>query len=121
MRTLQLARAAVAAGIDVLLKENGIGPAQIDETILAGGFGTHLDPQSAADAGMLPAGLVSRTSAIGNASLAGITAAAADAQAREEIRQIQESCTYLELSGSDLFSQSYLAHMDFYPEYDEEE
>ena len=70
---------------------------------------------------MLPAGLVSRTSAIGNASLAGITAAAADAQAREEIRQIQESCTYLELSGSDLFSQSYLAHMDFYPEYDEEE
>lgn len=121
VRTLQLARAAVAAGIDVLLKENGIGPAQIDETILAGGFGTHLDPQSAADAGMLPAGLVSRTSAIGNASLAGITAAAADAQAREEIRQIQESCTYLELSGSDLFSQSYLAHMDFYPEYDEEE
>ena len=47
VRNLQLAKAAVAAGIRVLLQQRGIAPEQVDGVYLAGGFGSYLDPESA--------------------------------------------------------------------------
>lgn len=54
VRNLQLAKAAVAAGIRVLLQQRGITPEQMDGVYLAGGFGSYLDPDSAIAIGMLP-------------------------------------------------------------------
>jgi len=51
---IQLAKAAIRAGIDILLDKTGITWEAVDEVILTGGFGTVLDPASAIDIGMLP-------------------------------------------------------------------
>jgi hypothetical protein len=54
VRQLQLAKAAVAAGIRILLEDSGVSYDEIDTLYLAGGFGTRLNPKSAAALGMLP-------------------------------------------------------------------
>ena len=71
VRQLQLAKAAVAAGIQVLLKKSGLKVSDIDRLYLAGGFGNYMDPGSAAKIGMIPEKLTSRIVLLGNASLAG--------------------------------------------------
>lgn len=118
VRQLQLAKAAVAAGIEILLEKNGLGPDDIDQAVLAGGFGTHLDPESAIGIGMLPAELSGKIKSVGNLSLAGISGAAGDPSGRTMagMRELADKCSYLELSGNDEFNDAYIEHMSFYEE-----
>lgn len=71
IRAIQLAKAAIAAGIHILVREYGITLQSIDRVILAGGFGYYLKPQAAAAIGLLPKELVSKTAAGGNTALTG--------------------------------------------------
>lgn len=71
IRAVQLAKAAIAAGIDILLREYGIMYDDVDRVILAGGFGYYLDPFSAAETGLIPAGLKNKTVSGGNTALLG--------------------------------------------------
>lgn len=121
VRQLQLAKAAVAAGIDVLLNEEGIAAEDVDELILAGGFGTRLDPHSAAEIGMFPAALESKARAVGNASLDGVARAAADPESADSILAIRDRCRYLELSANEEFDERYPEQMIFYEEDEEDE
>ena len=76
IRELQLAKAAVRAGIDILLRRYGIKPDQVGQVYLAGGFGQKLNPHKAEAIGLLPAGMAARTRPVGNTSLAGAMMAA---------------------------------------------
>ena len=120
VRQLQLAKAAVAAGISVLLKKAGLRAEDLDRLYLAGGFGTYMDPKSAAAIGMLPAALAEKTVLLGNASLAGARLALLDETRRDTLREIRRSCRYLELSGDPDFNREYPEQMLFYEEDDEE-
>lgn len=71
VRSLQLAKAAIAAGISILAKEYGKPLEQIRRVILAGGFGYYLHPEDAVRIGMLPGELLDRTVAGGNTALLG--------------------------------------------------
>ena len=71
VRSLQCAKAAIAAGISILLREYGILPKEVDEVILAGGFGYFLNPEDAEAIGLLPGNLSARTIAGGNTALYG--------------------------------------------------
>lgn len=71
VRAIQLAKAAIAAGIDVLCDRYGCVLADIDEVVLAGGFGYYLNPADAAEISMLPRELTGRTVAGGNTALTG--------------------------------------------------
>lgn len=71
VRAIQLAKAAIAAGIDILCDRYGCALADIDEVVLAGGFGYYLNPADAAEIGMLPRELIGRTVAGGNTALTG--------------------------------------------------
>ena len=71
IRKLQLAKAAVRAGVELLMKRAGVTAQDIDEVYLAGGFGTRLNIQSAAAIGLIPPELADKTRAVGNASLDG--------------------------------------------------
>lgn len=72
VRTVQLAKGAVAAGIEVLLDKYGIGPKQVDRVVLAGGFGYYLRPKDAAEIGLLPEELAGKAVAGGNTVLSGV-------------------------------------------------
>lgn len=71
IRAVQLAKAAIATGIDILLREYGIMYDDVDRVILAGGFGYYLNPPSAAQIGLIPAELENKTVSGGNTALLG--------------------------------------------------
>ena len=71
VRSLQLAKAAIAAGAEILIKEAGITPDQIGQVVLAGGFGYYLHPEDAVRIGMLPEQFLGRTVSGGNTALLG--------------------------------------------------
>lgn len=71
IRNLQLAKAAVRSGIEVLLLKAGIKTNEIGHVFLAGGFGYYLDVHGAVTIGLLPQELEDRTTACGNTALSG--------------------------------------------------
>lgn len=69
IRALQMAKAAIRAGIEILWQE--MGCPQGTKAYLAGGFGYELDEEAAYAIGLLPASLRGRVQVVGNTSLAG--------------------------------------------------
>lgn len=69
VRSLQMAKAAIRAGIEILWEE--MGSPKVDRVYLAGGFGYELDVKAAFAIGLLPVKLRGRVEAVGNTSLAG--------------------------------------------------
>ena len=100
-----------------MLQQADLGLEDIDSLHLAGGFGSHLSPQSAAAIGMLPRALLDKIVCVGNASLTGASMALLDSNARLRLLDIQKNCRYLELSGNPDFNILFPEHMTF----DEEE
>lgn len=113
VRNLQLAKAAVAAGIRVLLDHQGITAEQVDGLYLAGGFGTYMDPNSAMAIGLLPRSMGGRLHSLGNAALAGAGTLALDEDRWAQVRDVAGRCTYLELSGRNDFAAAFGEEMIF--------
>ncbi len=113
VRKLQLAKAAVAAGIEILLSEAGKQAGEVETVFLAGGFGDNLNPDSAAKIGMIPAALEDKIFSVGNSSLSGVRQMLMNPQRREALLEVQRRCRYLELSGSGAFSDAFIEHMTF--------
>ena len=111
VRKLQLAKAAIAAGIQTLLAHAGIRSA--DGLMLAGGFGSYLDPRSAARIGLFPAELLPSVRALGNTAGAGAVMAASSPAAREKIERITAECEYVELSTDKTFNEQFVMQMMF--------
>ena len=112
IRKLQLAKGAVAAGIAVLMRARGLKCDDIGQVFIAGGFGSVLDKHSAAGIGMIPAELVDRTVAIGNAAAGGAMIAATTQNAEKRLDEIAKSMKYIELSSDENFSDEYIRQMN---------
>lgn len=112
IRKLQLAKGAVAAGIAVLMQARGLKCDDIGQVFIAGGFGSVLDKHSAAGIGMIPAELVDRTVAIGNAAAGGAMIAAINPNAEKRLDEIAKSMKYIELSADKNFSDEYIRQMN---------
>lgn len=78
VRTVQLAKAAVRAGIETLLCEAGVSADSLAEVIVAGAFGAALDPADLIAIGVLPSNVGGRVRRVGNAALEGAAALALD-------------------------------------------
>lgn len=113
VRAVQLAKAAICAGICTLLKKTGTRADEVERFYIAGGFGSRIDPSSAARIGLFPEALAGRSVAIGNAALAGAGAALLENAAEEKLLKIRSSDTYVSLSGDPDFSEFYYESMLF--------
>lgn len=113
VRNLQLAKAAIAAGIEILLKEKAFGYKDVTGVWLAGGFGSFLNTESAAKIGLIPKELLPVTEAVGNAAGEGAVFAAISKKAREHFLEIQGKMHYLELSMHPAFSDLYMDCIPF--------
>ena len=71
IRAIQLAKAAIAAGTQILMERRGVRSERISRVILAGGFGYYLQPADAARIGLLPEELAAKAVPGGNTALAG--------------------------------------------------
>lgn len=115
IRALQLAKAAVAAGIKVLLARSGTDVCEINTLYLAGGFGTKLDPFSAAAIGLIPSVLAEKVRPLGNAALSGAVKMLFDKNCISRAERIAKSSVHIELGGSNDFNDSFIDNM-FFPE-----
>ena len=113
IRAVQLAKAAIAAGVDTLLQVAGVSPAGVKRLELAGGFGSRLNVTSAAAIGLIPAALVGKARAVGNASLAGASALLLDKRLRAKAEAIAHSAQIVQLGGDAGFERRFLAAMAF--------
>ena len=110
---LQLAKGAIAAGIQVLCEQLGIGLEAITEVLLAGAFGNYLDLRSACAIGMIPAALEARLKPVGNAAGAGAKAALLSRSEYQRAAMIADFVEYVELSIYPNFSRLFVSSLDF--------
>ena len=100
IREVQLAKAAVRAGIDILLREAGMETADVARLYLAGGFGSAMRPESAARIGLIPEELSDRVTVLGNAAGSGALRYATEEGAAESALGIHRR-----LRGTDALSR----------------
>ncbi len=113
VRELQNAKAAIAAGIQVLIARAGINIYDVSKVYLAGGFGTLINPQSAVNIGLLPSELKDKIESIGNAAGSGAQMSLLSRQALSQIEKIKKKMKYVELSSDKSFSDFYVDYMIF--------
>lgn len=113
LREFQMAKAAIAAGVELLCRQAGTEPEKIAEFYLAGGLGSGLEVKKAARVGLLPQAAVRRCRPIGNASLRGAIRLAAEGEAgRKRIRELLSVTGHLHLANTEGFEECYIRHME---------
>ncbi len=132
VRDIQLAKAAVRAGVEILLEKTGVSYDDVDRVYIAGGMGEHLDIASACAIGMLPEEFSSpraagqnsgarldgqkpstdRVTAVGNTSLMGAVAELRDPDAGR-LSHIANMARPLLLSDDPGFNDAFVKYMNF--------
>ena len=113
IRELQMAKAAIRAGVDILVKKAGIAFDEVDDCYLAGGFGTKIDITKAAGIGLIPKELEMKTIPAGNTVLAGTKEVLLGRISKEELEKIQTMADVINLAEENDFEELYLSYMDF--------
>ncbi|MDP2233421.1 MAG: ASKHA domain-containing protein [Actinomycetota bacterium] len=111
VESLMRAKAAIHAGIDVLAECVDVEIDQIEEVVVAGGFGHYLDLERAMVLGMLPELPLARFAFIGNSSLLGARRAATCGEMLKKAYDVSEMLTYVELSVNVGFMDLYMSSM----------
>ena len=113
IREVQLAKSAIRAGAETLMKEFGVGYGDVSRLYLAGGFGQKIDLTKAAGIGILPKELVGKTVAVGNSSLSGAIMVAAEESVSERFLKAISVASEVGLSDSVIFQDLFMQHMFF--------
>ncbi|MEN1761355.1 ASKHA domain-containing protein [Anoxynatronum sibiricum] len=113
IREVQLATAAIRAGIHCLLETAAIPMEAVQRVYLAGGFGSRLNLSSALTMGLLPSPLAGKVIVAGNTALAGAADLLTDPEAPEKLQHIRQLATTLNLSNSPCFQQAFMKAMTF--------
>ena len=113
IRQVQLAKGAVAAGIELMCADVGITPAEIDRCILAGAFGSFLNPDSACRIGLLPESLQGKIQSVGNGALVGAKMLAKDKGQLKLAAKLVEQIRVLELASLPEFQRAFGKAMGF--------
>jgi len=108
IRELQLAKAAIRTGIQVLLETNSCTEEEIKQVIIAGAFGTYIDLASAVAIGMLPSLPLNRFRQVGNAAGMGAKLALISVSKRAEAQAIASRVNYIELASAPNFEQTFI-------------
>ena len=116
VREIQLAKSAVRAGLETLLKRLDVPAEQIGKVYLAGGFGFHMNQEKAVEIGLLPKRFADRLKTVGNSSLAGAIRYLLDPDAPEKAERIRKAAREVELSSDSDFNEFYMEYMYFEPD-----
>ncbi len=105
---IQLAKAAIRAGLEILLAEAGMVAAEIDEFIIAGAFGTYIDIPHAIQIGMFPKVPVERFTQVGNAAGMGAILTLLSSEQREITQEFIKRVEYVELTTHQGFQKEFI-------------
>jgi uncharacterized 2Fe-2S/4Fe-4S cluster protein (DUF4445 family) len=114
VRAIQLAKAALRAGIELLLEHAGVTDVgAIGSVRLAGAFGAHIDPLHAKVLGLVPDVPVERVRSVGNAAGAGAVRALVSAAERREIEAVTRRVEKIETALEPRFQELFVDAMGF--------
>ena len=113
IRQVQLAKGAIHAGIQLMLKHLGLQADDISKVMLAGAFGSFLNPASACRIGLLPMQLQNRIEAVGNAAGSGAKLLSAHRDMLSLTNTLVKKIEYLELASLPAFPKTFAKAMEF--------
>ncbi len=113
VRKLQLAKAAIAAGVQTLLHTAGLSMYDIRSFLLAGGFGSYIDQKSAATIGLFPKCFLPFSRTMGNTAGEGAALALCTQKARDDLQKMMDHFEVVELSTSKVFNEQFIEQMMF--------
>lgn len=113
IREMQFAKGAIATGVETAMLEMGFATEDLEEVMLAGSFGSYINPESAKIIGLVPPVPVERIKAIGNAASEGAKMALTSFREREVAFELPTWIEYLELSGVEDFNERFIANLGF--------
>ena len=105
------AKAAIGAGIEILLETAGIRAADLHQVYLAGGFGMHLNVAHAIAIGLLPGFREEQVRVVGNTALAGALLAVVDRTTLTEMENLRAQVEVVELNLAADFEDRYIEHL----------
>jgi len=108
IRELQMGKAAIRTGIQVLLEANQQTDKDIKKIIIAGAFGSYINVASAIETGMLPALPLDCFRQVGNAAGMGAKLALISREKRDEAKTIASKVNYIELASAPNFSKTFM-------------
>ncbi len=111
VRAIQLAKAALRAGIDLLVEH--AGSPVVHDIRLAGAFGAHIDPVYAMVLGLVPDCPVAGVRAVGNAAGAGAVQSLLSRKLRHEMEDAVRKVTKIETATEPRFQQLFVEAMAF--------
>jgi uncharacterized 2Fe-2S/4Fe-4S cluster protein (DUF4445 family) len=113
VRELQFAKASIATGWNILLREYGIEPGDVQQVLLAGSFGAYLSPASAVRIGLVPPLALPRIVSAGNVAGEGAKIVLLSHRERAEAQSIVREVEYVELSGRADFNDLFVDQLAF--------
>ena len=119
IREVQLAKAAIRAGIELMCDHLGVEAEDIQQVLLAGAFGNYMDPRSACRIGMIPPALLDRIKPIGNAAGEGAKICAVSREAYEYSKRLAAQTEFLELASKPEFQDCFVDALEFCEEEEE--
>lgn len=113
IRQVQMAKGAIAAGIELMAAQLGIALEDIEQVLLAGAFGSFIDAENACRIGLLPRSLRGKIRAVGNAAGSGARRLACNKEELRRARKIVEATEFLELASLPGFQRCFAMNMEF--------
>ena len=113
IREVQLAKAAIRAGIKLLQKKFGIEDTDIKHILLAGAFGNYIRRESALRIGLLPDVPAERIVFVGNAAASGAQIILLSSQSRTQARKLARRIKYVEIAHEKEFESVFTDSMSF--------
>ncbi len=106
VRAIQLAKAALMAGAQLLMDHMGVE--RVDRVVLAGAFGAHISPLHALALGMIPDCPVEKVTSAGNAAGTGARIALLNSAARREIESVVRRIEKIETAVEPRFQEHFV-------------
>lgn len=113
IREFQLAKSAIASGIQVLIESANLKLEDIDKIYLAGGFGFYINQENAINIGLLPKVMKHRIISVGNTSGLGAQMALLNSNYLDECDKIAKLVFVIELSNNPKFTEYFIDNMFF--------
>jgi uncharacterized 2Fe-2S/4Fe-4S cluster protein (DUF4445 family) len=113
VRQIQLAKGAIASGIAMLLHVAGVAPGDLDELMLAGGFGNYISIPSAVRIGLIPALAADRIRYVGNAASLGAQLCLVSEPERAHAAEVARVIEHVSLAAHPDFEQLFVDAMNF--------
>jgi len=113
IRSVQLAKAAIIAGINTLLQVSKTNINEIKTFYIAGGFGSHLNIKNACKIGLIPSRLADRAFVLGNAAISGAARVLLNKHEKNQFSRIVSLSEHINLGGNSVFNENFIEGMFF--------